>query len=218
MEAPYILSIQVGRPKIVNIETGSLVSENSWLTGFFKEPVEGRIWLGKSNLSGDGQADLKHHGGADKAVLGYSADHYTAWHNEIVSVKLPYGAFGENFTVKGLTEESVCIGDMYAIGDSQLQVSQPRQPCWKISNRWRIQDLAERVKLSGRTGWYFRVIYEGFVERGLPLILLDRPFPQWTIACANKIMHSRYEDKDAAAELASCHLLSTNWRATLSGN
>lgn len=216
MKEPYILSIQVGRPKTVTIEKDSILGKNSWLTGFFKEPVEGMIWLGKSNLSGDGQADLKHHGGPDKAVLGYSADHYTAWHNEIANIKLPYGAFGENFTVRGLTEKSICIGDVYAIGNSRLQVSQPRQPCWKISSRWKIPDLAERVKLTGRTGWYFRVIHEGFVERGLPLILLDRPFPQWTVAYANKIMYHRYEDRDTASELASCHLLSTNWRATLS--
>ena len=192
--------------------------EKPWSTGFFKEPVEGNIWLGRCNLSGDGQADLKNHGGTEKAVLAYSADHYPVWCIEMNLPELPYGAFGENFTIEGLTEKTVCIGDTYIAGDVRLQVSQPRQPCWKISHHWRIKDLAERVKSTGRIGWYFRVLNEGYVKRGLPLILLDRPFPQWTVARASEIMHHRHEDWQAAAELASCPLLSMNWRKTLSSS
>lgn len=189
---------------------------SQWTTGFFKKPIEGLIWLGKYNLSGDGQADLKYHGGLEKAVLAYSADHYPSWSIELGNLELPYGAFGENFTVSGLTEETVCIGDTYAVGEAHLQISQPRQPCWKISRRWGIDDLEARVKITGRTGWYFRVLKEGYIEPGLPLILLDRPFPHWNIAYTYRTMLRRDEDPHAAIQLASCPLLSANWRSMLS--
>ena len=216
MNMPYIVSIQVGRPTVCGDKTASDQMDRPWMTGFFKEPVEGIVWLSKSNLSGDGQADLKNHGGPEKAILAYSADHYPAWQLEMSRRNLPYGSFGENFTIAGLTEETVCIGDTYSVEDVRLQVSQPRQPCWKISRRWGIRDLAERVQSTGRTGWYFRVLTEGFVERGLQIILRDRPYPQWTVARANEMMHHRHNNRHAAAELASCLLLSSNWRSTLS--
>ena len=238
MDMPYIISIQVGKPKVSWVKTIANITNSSllrmagafrrillktpimmyvpWSTGFYKKPVEGKVWLGKWNLSGDGQADLKSHGVPEKAVLAYSAEHYPVWCSEISCLALPYGAFGENFTVAGLTEKTVCIGDTYTVGEARLQVSQPRQPCWKISRRWRIRDLAERVKITGRTGWYFRVITEGYVECGLPVVLLDRPFPRWTVAHANEIMKHRRKDRHAAEELASCELLSVNWRKILS--
>lgn len=216
MSTPYIASIQVGKPKTFKVKTTPNLMERICTTGFFKEPVEGQVWLGKTNLSGDGQANLKYHGGPDKAVLAYSAAHYPAWHNEITHIKLPYGAFAENLTIFGLTEASVCIGDKYSIGDAIVHVSQPRQPCWKISYRWQIKDLTERVKSTGRIGWYFRVIKEGYVESGLPVVLLDRPYPQWTVARAYEIMKNRYRDKRSALELASCPLLSEDLRRTLS--
>lgn len=190
--------------------------DRPWTTGFFKEPVEGPVWLGRTNLAGDGQADRENHGGPDKAVLAYSADHYPLWRAELNRPDLPYGAFGENFTIAGLSEETVCIGDVYAIGEVRVQVSQPRQPCWKIARRWRIKDLTARVRETGRTGWYLRVLEEGYVEAGLPVALLERPFPRWTVAHATEIMHHRRENPEAAAELAACPFLSAVWRETLS--
>ena len=216
MDTPCIISIQVGKPRIFGVENASDPLDKPWLTGFLKAPVEGKVWLDRCNLFGDGQADLKNHGGHEKAVLAYSVDHYPDWRIELNHRELPYGAFGENFTIEGLAEKSVCIGDTYVAGDVRLQVSQPRQPCWKISRRWQIKDLAERVQSTGRTGWYFRVLKEGFVERGLHMVLLERPFPQWTVARANEIMQHRYKDRYVAAELASCFLLSSNWRVILS--
>jgi MOSC domain-containing protein YiiM len=126
---------------------------------------------------------------------------------------LPYGAFGENFTVRGVTEADVCIGDVFAVGGVLVQVSQPRQPCWKLARRWRVKDLAARVQATGRTGWYFRVLEEGEVTPGLRLVLRERPWPQWTVARANEIMHERRDDR--AAALAACPSLSANWRETL---
>jgi MOSC domain-containing protein YiiM len=209
MDIPSILSIQVGLPKQLGTEGAKNPMERPWTTGFFKEPVAGAIYLGKTNLTGDGQADLILHGGIEKAVLAYAAKHYPQWRQELNLSNFPYGAFGENFTISMQTEEDVCIGDIFTVGEARIQVSQPREPCWKLARRWRMKDLPKRVITSGRSGWYFRVLSEGIVENGLPLLLLERPFPQWTIARVNQVFYRGGED---VSELASCPLLSSSWR------
>jgi MOSC domain-containing protein YiiM len=210
-----VVTIQVGLPRTLGREDAADPMDRLWSTGFFKEPIQDPIWLGRTHLQGDGQADLENHGGPDKAVLAYSADHYPYWREHLALLDLPYGAFGENFTVVGQTEAEVCIGDIYDLGEATVQVSQPRQPCWKLSRRWRIADLAVQVKTVGRTGWYFRVLQEGMVEPGMVLTLRDRPYPEWTVARANHIMHHDFKDWEAAAELAQCPLLSKNWQEHL---
>lgn len=212
---PRSISIQVGLPRSLGVQNTSDLMDRPWTTGFFKEPVQGEIWLSFTNLAGDGQADLKHHGGPEKAVLAYAAEHYPAWREALNLPELSYGAFGENLTIAGQTETSVCIGDVYDIGAAQIQISQPRQPCWKLSRRWRIRDLALRVQHSGQTGWYFRVLREGYVEPGLSMVLRDRPYPQWSVARANQIMHHDLNNSETAAQLAGCPLLAPNWQRTL---
>jgi MOSC domain-containing protein YiiM len=210
MNNPKILSIQVGLPKQLGIEGAADPMERPWTTGFFKEPVEGSMYLGKTNLAGDGQADLVLHGGVDKAVLAYAAKHYPQWQQELNLPDFPYGAFGENFTISLQSEEDVCIGDIFTVGEAQIQVSQPREPCWKLARRWRMKDLPKRVITTGRSGWYFRVRFEGLVESGLPLLLVERPLPQWTIARVN---HAFYRgSKEDCSKLAACALLSLSWR------
>jgi len=209
---PRLLEIRVGLPRLVGAEDGP---DRPWTTGSFKEPVTAPVWLGPTNLAGDGQADLKNHGGPDKAVCAYPAAHYPLWRAELGLPAFLFGAFGENVVVEGMTEADVCLGDTFRIGRAILQVSQPRQPCWKLSRRWGIKDLALRVQSSGRTGWYFRVLAEGEIAPGQPLLLADRPFPEWTVARANAVMHDRQADRDAVAALAACPLLSTRWRETL---
>lgn len=211
----HIATIQVGLPRSLGVAGAPDPMDRPWSTGFFKEPIQGTLWLGQTNLKGDGQADLKNHGGPEKAVLAYAAEHYAYWRDHLALPDLPYGAFGENFTVVGQSEASVCIGDIYGIGEAQVQVSQPRQPCWKLSRRWRIRDLALQVQTTGRTGWYFRVLQEGLIEPGVELILQDRPFPEWTVARANQIMHHELNNRSAAAELAKCPFLAPNWQQTL---
>ena len=147
----------------------------------------------RHNLQGDGQADLVHHGGVDKAVCAYSAEHWPYWQTILPPDQLRGGAFGENFTLEQLTETDVCIGDVFSIGTAVVQISQPRQPCWKLARRWHIQDLAVRVEHTGFTGWYFRVLQEGKVNTHAHLQLLDRPCPEWTVATANRIMHHERE-------------------------
>ena len=190
--------------------------DRRWTTSFFKEPAHGPVYLGKTNLNGDGQADLIHHGGPDKAVLAYAATHYAYWRVTMNNPSLPFGAFGENFTVQGLSEAEVCIGDTWQIGDQAVvQVSQPRQPCWKLARRWRIKPLALQVQQTGRTGWYFRVLKEGVVAAGMQLVLKERPNTGWTVERANRVMHADKANIAEALELAAIPLLSENLRTTL---
>jgi len=209
---PVLVSIQVGKPKRLGVEGAADPHDRPWVSGFFKEPLTGPVGVHFTNLDGDGQADLVNHGGPDKAVLAYSADHYPAWHGELGS-NLPFGAFGENFTVAGLTESDVCIGDVWEVGPVRLAVTQPREPCWKLARRWRRTDLPGRVVATGRSGWYFRVLVEGVIESGFELHLVERPNPQWSVARANRVRYDEKADTDLAAELAAVSGLSGSWRS-----
>ncbi len=210
---PIICSIHVGIPTHYGTEGAADEMNRAWVTSFAKRPVAGQCWLGRENLTGNQQADTKNHGGPDKAALCYGASHYSNWRTELDHPDFPHGGFGENFTIAGLSEQTVCIGDTCAVGEARVQVAQPRGPCWKISRRWRIADLTERVLKTGRTGWYLRVLTEGNVEAGMPVILLDRPYPVWTIARVNAIIHNRNHPDTAA--LAACPLLAAGLRGRL---
>lgn len=214
-ETPRLVSIQVGQPRTYGIEGAAHPLDRPWTTSFGKRPVAGAVWVGRANLDGDAQADRKHHGGPDKAVLAYSADHYPLWRDELGMADFPYGAFAENLTIAGLAERQVHIGDILEIGAARFQVSQPRQPCWKISRFWRVEGLTARVQETLRTGWYLRVLREGWIEAGQPVVLVERPLPEWPVERANILMHRRKQDREAAAELAASPLLAASWRATL---
>jgi len=205
-------SIQVGMPRAGRTDEEE---PRPWTTGIYKASVAGPIPLGRINLRGDGQADLVHHGGPDKAVCAYSADHWPYWRRVLSTETLTGGGFGENFTLEGLTEADLCIGDMVAVGSTLIQVSQPRQPCWKLARRWQILDLALQVEQTGFTGWYFRVLEEGRVEAGQILRLVERPCPEWTIAAANRVMHHDRDNLAEAERLGRCPYLSTSWQQTL---
>ena len=212
-----VLSIQAGPPR--EHDAGEAVADGHarrWRTGFFKESVAGPIHLLRDNLEGDGQADLRVHGGPDKAVLVYSADHHAAWRAELGVPEVPPAAFGENFTVSGVTEALTCIGDVWTLSEARVQVSQPRGPCWKLARRWGREDLPARVLATGRTGWYLRVLEEGMVEPG-PFVLRERPWPEWTIARVNEVAYAKGAARDRGAErrLAACPLLAEGWRAWL---
>jgi MOSC domain-containing protein YiiM len=204
-------SVQIGEVRSYGSEDAANVHDKPWTTGFFKIPVANPVYVSLSNLDGDGQADLINHGGLDKAVLAYSADHYPKWRKELQLPEMPYGAFGENLTISGLNEELVCIGDTFRIGPVKLQLSQPRQPCWKLARRWRMHELTGLVVRNGRTGWYFRVLEEGEVEAGMPVTLIDRSNPEWTVARANRILHHMKTDLAATLELAYVPELAESW-------
>jgi MOSC domain-containing protein YiiM len=211
---PTLLSIQVGAATTRGADP---ISNQGWTSGIFKAPVSGRVWLGKTNLAGDGQADLKNHGGPERAVLAYSASHYPAWREELALPDLPYGAFGENFTLSELTEEIVCIGDIYQIDEVQLQVTQPRYPCWKLGRRWGIKELPNLVLEKAQGGWYNSVLKEGYVEAGTPISLVECPYPQHPVARVFALMCEWIEDDAAIAELATLPVLSRSWRRIFYG-
>lgn len=214
-----LLAVLVGRPRALGQEGAADPMDCPWTTGFYKDPVSGPVALSRTNLAGDGQADLRYHGGPDKAVLAYAAEHYPAWRAELGLPELTLGGFGENLAVDGWSEAVVCVGDVVQVGTAILQVSQPRSPCWKIARRWRVKDLSARVQRTGRSGWYHRVIQEGVVEAGQALTLLERPHPEWTVSRANQVMYDRRgdsaEDRAATLALAGCGALAAGWRETL---
>jgi len=209
--AAVLCSVQTGLPNSYGCDGAVDPHDQPWTTGFFKTPVEGRVFVAGTNLAGDGQADLKNHGGIDKAVLAYSADHYPKWRSELRMPDMPYGAFGENLTILGMDEELVCIGDTLRVGNVILQVSQPRQPCWKLARRWRMNDLTGLVVSNGRSGWYLRVLEQGWIEAHLPVALVDRPNPGWSIARANEVLHHRKTDLPSTMELAEVPGLAHSW-------
>jgi len=214
--AGVVTSIFVGLPRELGTAGADDPMDKPWYSGFIKAPVSGPVLLGKINLDGDGQGDLAHHGGVNKAVCCYPASHYEEWWREQLNMsELTRGSFGENFAVDGATEDDVCIGDVWRVGEAVVQVSQPRGPCWKLARRWRVKDLALQVQQTGRTGWYLRVLTEGIVAPNSPIALVERPNPEWTIARANQIMNHDKHDLAASAALAAVPELSSNWRETL---
>jgi MOSC domain-containing protein YiiM len=210
-----IVSIQVGLPRTLGREDALDPAERLWTTGIFKSPVAGAVWLGRLNLAGDGQADLKAHGGPHKAVCVYPAEHYSLWRAELSLSEMSYGSFGENFTTQGLLEGEVCIGDVFAVGTASVEVSQPRSPCRKLARRWQVSDMVDRVLASGRTGWYLRVLREGEVRASDELVLMERSCPEWTIERATRLMHRDNADRDAALALSACPALAPGWRESL---
>ncbi len=214
MNEPYVYKIFTGKVKRLGEEGAENPMDRPWETGMFKEEAKGEVWLSKTGLAGDEVADKKNHGGPEKAVFAYPIKHYTFWKKEL-DIDIDMGAMGENFAVLEMDEFSVCIGDTYKMGDAVIQVSQPRQPCWKPARRFRIKDFALKIQNSGRTGWYFRVLQEGNVKAETDLELIERPYPEWTIQACNEVMHVYKDDLVLADRLLSCHLLAPNWKRTL---
>jgi MOSC domain-containing protein YiiM len=205
-------SIQVGTPQRYGTPDPESGRERSWKTSFFREPNPQRRWLATTHLAGNVQADTKNHGTPNQAVLVYASAHYPDWRTELGRAEIGPGGFGENFTVDGLDETNVCIGDIYEVGEARIQVTAPRYPCIKISRRWGIPTLTSRVAETGRTGWYCRVLREGWVEPGVRIVLVNRSYPSATVAVVNDFGHGRNRDVAAARQLAACPLLPEWWQ------
>ncbi len=216
MNTGLLLSIQISLPKLHRVENPIDSRDPNWVTGFYKESCVGSRWVSKTQMEGDGQADLHNHGGPDKAINVYPSEHYAYWRAQFPHLEMEHGGFGENFTTQGLDEQSVHIGDIFQIGGVVVQISQPRQPCWKLSRRWGIPDLAHQVETTGLTGWYFRVLQEGDVEHNTSIQWLEGVTPTMTVAQANEIMHIQRKDRKATERLVACPALSQSWRDVLS--
>jgi MOSC domain-containing protein YiiM len=207
-DTPTLLSVQAGMPRTYQN------NGEAWTTGFFKTPLAGSVYVDWLNIEGDEQADKEHHGGVDKAVLAYSADHYQVWEHEL-EVAMTLGGFGENLSIQRFDESSTCIGDRLRIGEAIFEVSQPRQPCWKLARRWNNRLLKKLVVQTGRSGWYLRVRQTGMISAGDAVVRLTRPQPEWTIARANAVFYRGTQAlKD---ELARVSELSNDWKQELRG-
>ena len=210
-----IASLQVGQPQSYGVEGAEDPLERPWVSAIVKHPVVGRVWLGPKGLAGDAQADSKHHGGKHMAVLVYANSHYPGWRRDLELPDLAPGSFGENITVDGASEHTVCVGDVYRVGEALVEVSKPRQPCQTLARRFRIKDMVKRVLDRAAFGWYLRVHEDGWLDRGLVFQLEDRPFPQWTVKEVERVMRLRSEEPEAARRLAACPALPDDWRAQL---
>lgn len=177
-----------------------------------KTSVPGPLEVTSLGLVGDGQADLAVHGGVDKALHHYAADHYPRWHAELDRSAFSPGYFGENIASLGLTEETVCIGDVFALGTATVQVSQGRQPCWKLNAHTSEDRMAYLFQKTGRTGWYYRVLSEGVFQVGDRIQLLDRPCPAWSVRKVTTARLSRKVRQTDAAILAELPELAEGWR------
>ncbi|MBS0509026.1 MAG: MOSC domain-containing protein [Proteobacteria bacterium] len=158
------------------------------VSGIAKQPRSGPVSVGPLGLAGDEQGDPRVHGGPDKAVHCYAWAQYQPWRQELTgnataqALLSQPGAFGENFCLDGLDESQVCLCDQWQVGSARLEISQGRQPCWKLNDRFGVPDMALRVQTSLRTGWYLRVLQPGQVQAGDGVWLQARPYPEWPIA------------------------------------
>ena len=208
-----IESIHVGKPKAFQDEILSAIS---------KQPAQGLIRLNKENLVGDQQADLSVHGGLDKAVYAYPKQHYTYWQQRVGLLRRPriqlpsepQGAFGENLCLSGADEHSVLIGDTFQCGEAILQVTQPRQPCWKLARHWQLPELPKQVMQTGYCGWYCRVIKNGRFKPKTPIARVTNPYPEWPIRRAHQVFHQSSENSGELNELLSLAVLSSAWKTS----
>ncbi|HEX5003897.1 MAG TPA: MOSC domain-containing protein [Gemmatimonadales bacterium] len=209
-------SIQVGVPRSYGSEGAEDSLDRPWTSAIAKQPISGAVWVGRLGVAGDMQADRRVHGGPEKAVLAYGYAHYARWKELLGRADVGPGWFGENLTIAGLEERTACIGDRLAIGQARLEVTQPRQPCATLNRRFHRKDMVKLVQAHHRTGWYLRVLTEGWVEAGMEVTLADRPYPQWPVFEASVLMVERAQRREEAARLAACPALSQSWRGTLS--
>ena len=201
-----LLSLNVGLPRQVRFQ-GELVT-----TGIFKKPVQGSVRLRKLNLEGDKQADLKVHGGVDKAVYAYAGEHYDYWRQELPEMSLPWGMFGENFTTQGMFEESVNIGDQFKVGTANLIATQPRMPCYKLGVKFGSMDMIKRFLASGLTGVYFKVMKEGELEQGDEIKLIKKAENSVTVKDIVRIYTIDKDDIQTIERAIKIKDLPNGWR------
>lgn len=200
---------------IDSLRVGSLrpLGPQALPSGIQKQAVTRPTLLTSTGLAGDEHGDRRHHGGPDKAVHLYPHDHYATWREEIGDQRIlrNAGAFGENLSITGLSEADVAVGDRFALGGAIIEVSQGRQPCFRLNLRFERPSMASEMQLSGRTGWYYGVIQQGMVAPSDQLRLLDRLTPSWTIARLHRTFYLHPLDREELRGVALAHL-SEQWR------
>ncbi len=202
-----ILSVNVGLPREVRWQ-GKTVR-----TSIFKAPVSRPVQVKHLNVDGDLQSDLSVHGGTEKAVYAYPAEHYEFWRTELPGVDLPWGAFGENFTTEGLLEDAVRIGDRFCAGSAEFVVTQPRMPCFKLGIRFDRPDIVKRFLRSGRTGFYLAVLREGEVAAGDAVTAAGRDGHAITVADIVELYTADAASQELLRRAAELPALAEAWRA-----
>lgn len=189
------------------------------ISAIHKQAVEQPLWCGFLGLEGDEQSDRRHHGGPDRALHHYPAEHYSWWQVwqrglGLAAPRTPWqpAAFGENLSGLGLTEAQACIGDVYRLGEALIQISQPRSPCFKLNQRFGYPHLSQVMQLSGRCGWLLRVLEEGVVAPDAELQLADRPYPELTVKRTADILFNQARHEGDLQLLVDNPALSPNWR------
>jgi MOSC domain-containing protein YiiM len=201
-----VLSVNVGLPREVTWQ-GKLVT-----TGIFKEPVNGRVMMRTLNLDGDQQADLTVHGGVSKAVYAYPSEHYGYWRTELPGMDLPWGMFGENFTTEVLLEDAIYIGDRFRIGETEVMVTEPRMPCYKLGIKFGRADIIKRFLASRRTGFYFAVVREGMVGAGDAVTLIEREQHEISVADITRLYSFERNDVKALRRAIQVEALPESWK------
>jgi len=205
-------SLQIG--KIRTIKDHS-IKEGQWTTGSFKEAVSNIQDVNFDGIVGDEVSDLVHHGGEHKAIFANSYENYKLWSEYLEVEKLEFGALAENLTLTNIKEEDVCIGDIHKIGTVVLEVSQPREPCWKISKKHNNKTFTKHIYDTGRTGWYYRVLEEGQIRQGDKVELLKRVKNPITILKANEVLRDIKSHYELAKELINLDILGEPFRKSL---
>ncbi len=181
-------------------------------TGIFKEPVAGRIMLRALNLDGDGQADLANHGGIHRAAYAYSIENYDHWRRELSRADLAFGQFGENFTVEGMAEDDVRIGDDFRVGGALVEVSQPRPPCFKLGIKMGMARFPKLFLASGRVGFYLRVLGEGEVGAGDVFERVESDPERMTVRDMSRLLFFDPKNLEGAKRALRIRALSPGWR------
>ena len=205
---PLLLSVNVGRPRDI-VWRGKTVH-----TGIWKAPVHGPCRVAKLNLEGDGQGDLGGHGGEQRAVLVYQMASYRYWQERLGRSDFVFGQFGENFTVEGLADEEVCIGDRFRIGTALFEVTQPRTTCYRVGIRLQQPQMAALLTSAGRPGFYMRVLEEGAVAAGDDVVFVGHGPERMTVAMINRLLYSDAHPRDLLERALRMPALSPGWRAS----
>src|SRR5438067_1785977 len=201
-----ILSLNIGLPREVDWH-GRKVT-----TGIFKEPVATPVMLRKLNFDGDRQADLTVHGGVNKAVYAYPSEHYGYWRERLGRRDLPSGMFGENFTTGGMLEDDVYIGDRFRVGESEVMVTEPRMPCYKLGIKFGRADIIKRFLASRRTGFYVAVTREGMVGPGDALELVGHEQQDSSVADITRLYAFDKDDVKSLRQATQIEALPESWK------
>src|SRR5881275_2050265 len=201
-----LLSINVGLPREIEWR-GKLVR-----TSIFKAPVPGRVRVAALNLENDEQSDLSVHGGVDKAVYAYPSEHYPFWREELPGVDLPWGMFGENFTTEGVLEEAIYIGDRFGIGETEVMVTEPRMPCYKLGIKFGRPDIIKRFLASRRTGFYFAVVREGMVVTSDVIKLIGHEQQDISVADITRLYVFQKDDLKSLRRAIEVEALPKSWK------